>query len=102
MSSDEYDSATGFKARFLTSRRMRRRRRTPDSPSGASTPLPAVDYSLVHAVPGYGKPLDYVPDTSDPLFVGAVLPSALSMEDTRQSGGAVYARHSDVVDQALT
>ncbi|KAH6912119.1 hypothetical protein BKA70DRAFT_826214 [Coprinopsis sp. MPI-PUGE-AT-0042] len=47
-----------------------------------------VDYSVVHDVPGHGKPLTYVPDESDPLFVGSPLPSALSTADLDE-GGAV-------------
>ncbi|KAH6912099.1 hypothetical protein BKA70DRAFT_1535253 [Coprinopsis sp. MPI-PUGE-AT-0042] len=47
-----------------------------------------IDYSLVHAVPGHGKPLNYVPDESDPLYVREPLPSALSTRDLDE-GGAV-------------
>ncbi|KAH6909366.1 hypothetical protein BKA70DRAFT_1426493 [Coprinopsis sp. MPI-PUGE-AT-0042] len=47
------------------------------------------DYSVVHAVPGYGKPLDYVPDKKDPLFVGKPLPSALSQKDLNAKGAAL-------------
>ncbi|KAJ2915427.1 hypothetical protein MD484_g4988, partial [Candolleomyces efflorescens] len=34
-------------------------------------------FSVVHPVPGLGKPLDYVPDEKDPLYVGKPLPTAL-------------------------
>ncbi|KAH6909370.1 hypothetical protein BKA70DRAFT_1188541 [Coprinopsis sp. MPI-PUGE-AT-0042] len=54
----------------------------------AAASATAVDYSLVYAVPGHGKPLNYAPAQSDPLFVGPSLPSALRLEDL-QEGGAV-------------
>lgn len=36
-----------------------------------------VDFSVVHAVPGLGKRLDYVPSKTDPMYVGEQLPTAL-------------------------
>jgi hypothetical protein len=35
------------------------------------------DYSVIHPVPGVGKPLDYVPTPDDPLYIGEQLPTAL-------------------------
>jgi hypothetical protein len=49
----------------------------------------SLDYSVVHAVPGHGKRVDYVPGKDDPLFLGKSLPSALSVVDIDESGGAV-------------
>ena len=40
-----------------------------------------IDYSLVYSVPGYGKPIDYLPDKADPLYIGKELPSALEKVD---------------------
>ncbi|RXW18657.1 hypothetical protein EST38_g7193 [Candolleomyces aberdarensis] len=40
-----------------------------------SSSLP--DYSIVHPVPGVGRPLDYVPKPDDPLYIGEQLPTAL-------------------------
>ncbi|KAJ3513542.1 hypothetical protein NMY22_g15007 [Coprinellus aureogranulatus] len=40
-------------------------------------PATAVDYTLVHPAPGHGKPLDWVPDPNDELYVGKSLPTAL-------------------------
>ncbi|TFK17404.1 hypothetical protein FA15DRAFT_605121 [Coprinopsis marcescibilis] len=39
-----------------------------------------IDYSLVHPVPGLGKPIDYIPDDQhdDPLWVGNSFPNPLS------------------------
>ncbi|RXW17917.1 hypothetical protein EST38_g7937 [Candolleomyces aberdarensis] len=35
------------------------------------------DFSIVHPVPGLGKPLDYTPTKKDPLYVGKPFPTAL-------------------------
>ena len=35
-------------------------------------------------LPGFGRPLNYVPDKNDPEFVGRRFPSALSQEDLSQ------------------
>ncbi|KAJ3524093.1 hypothetical protein NMY22_g11158 [Coprinellus aureogranulatus] len=40
-------------------------------------PATAVDYTLVSPAPGHGKPLDWVPDPNDELYVGKPLPTAL-------------------------
>ncbi|KAF5314643.1 hypothetical protein D9611_007124 [Ephemerocybe angulata] len=40
-------------------------------------PENTVDFSIVHAVPGLDKPVDYVPTENDPLYAGRPLPTAL-------------------------
>ncbi|KAH6909367.1 hypothetical protein BKA70DRAFT_1426494 [Coprinopsis sp. MPI-PUGE-AT-0042] len=57
--------------------------------SGSFSPgSPLVDYSVVHPVPGYGEPLDYLPYEGDPLFIGEPLPSAL-VKNLMDEGAAV-------------
>jgi hypothetical protein len=64
----------------------------PRKKSAPTAKGPPPDYSIVHAVPGYGKPLDYVPEENDPLFVGNPLPSALSVKDLDAKSAASVSR----------
>jgi hypothetical protein len=50
--------------------------------------MATVDYSIVHAVPGHGAPLDFTPPRKSPFFLGRPLPSALRLEDMAE-GDAV-------------
>ncbi|TFK24949.1 hypothetical protein FA15DRAFT_618654 [Coprinopsis marcescibilis] len=40
-----------------------------------------VDYTVIHPVPGLGRPVDYVPTKDDPLYIGDAFPTALAMSD---------------------
>ncbi|KAG2009566.1 hypothetical protein CC2G_012484 [Coprinopsis cinerea AmutBmut pab1-1] len=49
-----------------------------------------VDYTVVHPMPGHGKPLDYTPKKGeDPLYIGDPFPSALSPGDIDEGGRAI-------------
>ena len=45
-------------------------------------------------LPGFGRPLNYVPRKNDPEFIGRRFPSALSQEDLSQLLTIGYVRRS--------